>query len=105
LNAQWKEMENIVLGRRNEETGEHEAWRLPIMRTLARLHECDVETLFSNLDASEPELHGVLREMVSRDEVAPTRDSSGGREERFTLTAKGWGEYLRALSSIYELSE
>jgi DNA-binding MarR family transcriptional regulator len=98
-------MENIVLGRRNEESSEHEAWRLPVMRTLARLHECDVETLLSKVDASEPEVHSVLREMVSKDEVEPTRDPSGGREERFTLTAKGWGEYLRALSSIYELSE
>jgi len=77
------------------------------MRTLARLHECDVETLFSRVDASELDVHDILTDMVSKKEVeaSPTQASGGKREERFALTLKGWGEYMKALGSIYELPE
>jgi|GEM_PF-3846611 len=100
-------MENIVVSRGTEESGVFDARKFPIMRTLARLHECDVETLYSRIDASELDVQEILREMVSKKEVeASPRPLVGGkRSERFTLTLKGWGEYMRVLGSIYELSE
>lgn len=80
--------------------------KFPIMRTLARLHECDAQTIYSRVDASEVDVHDILREMVSRREVeASPRQPSESRGERFTLTLKGWGEYLKVLGSIYELPE
>jgi len=84
-----------------------DAVKVPIMRTLARFHECDVETLFSRVDASELDVHDILDEMVSKNEVeAAARQPSGDRrKERFTLTLKGWGEYMRVLGSLYELPE
>ena len=93
--------------RETEEPGVLDAKKFPIMRTLARLHECDVETLYSRIDASELDVHDILREMVSKKEVeASPRPLSGGkRSERFTLTLKGWGEYMKVLGSIYELPE
>jgi len=100
-------MENLVMRRAVEGPEVFDAKKLPIMRTLARLHECDAEALCSRIDASELAVYDVLREMVSEDEVeASVRPMSGGkRSERFALTLKGWGEYMKALASIYELSE
>ena len=100
-------MENVVMRRGTEESGVLDAKKFPIMRTLARLHECDVETLYSRIDASELDVHDILSEMLSKNEVeASPRLASGGKpNERFVLTMKGWGEYLKVLGSIYELPE
>jgi hypothetical protein len=99
-------MENVVM-RREAESGISEEKKLPIMRTLARLHECDVETLYSRIDASELDVHDILSDMISKEEVeaSPRPVASGKRNEKFTLTMKGWGEYLKVLGSIYELPE
>jgi len=98
-------MENVVVRRETEEPNVIDARKFPVMRTLARLHECDGETLCGGIDASETDVHDILTEMVSKEEVeASLRQLSGGkRSERFALTVKGWGEYMRILSSIYEL--
>jgi hypothetical protein len=100
-------MENIVMSRGIEETSAFDAKKLPIMRTLASAHECDIETLNSRIDASELDVHDILSEMVSRNEVEASSNASSGsrRNEKFTLTLKGWGEYLKILGSIYELPE
>ena len=100
-------MENTVMSRQMEHSDVLEAKKFPIMRTLARFHECDVETLYSRVDATELDVHDILREMVSKDEVVSSAEhTSGGRlKERFTLTLKGWGEYMNILGSIYELPE
>jgi DNA-binding MarR family transcriptional regulator len=100
-------MENLVMSGGVEESETFDAKKLPIMRTLARLHECDVEALHGAIDASELDVHDVLREMVSKDEVeASPRPLSGGRRgERFALTPKGWAEYMKVLGTIYELPE
>jgi hypothetical protein len=99
-------MENVVIGREIEETGAFDAKKFPIMRALARFHDCDAETLCSRIDASELEVHDLLREMVSKNEVEASSEQSGsGSDERFALTVKGWGEYMRVLGSIYELPE
>jgi hypothetical protein len=95
-------MENTVMSRPREEAEVLDARKLPIMRTLARLHECDAETLFSTVDASEPDVHDALGEMLSNREVEA---SPGSRGKRFTLTLKGWAEYMGVLGSIYELPE
>jgi hypothetical protein len=99
-------MENIVIRREIEESGSL-AKKLPIMRTLARLHECDVETLYSRVDASELDVHDILTEMLSEKEVeaSPMHSSGSARGEKFALTLKGWGEYMKVLGSIYELPE
>jgi DNA-binding MarR family transcriptional regulator len=100
-------MENLVMDRRRDESGVIDTRKFPIMRTLARFHECDAETLCSRVEASEPDVHDILREMVARKEVeaSPRRSPGDGRVERFSLTLKGWSEYMQALGSIYELSE
>ena len=100
-------MENLVMRRGIEESEAFDAKKLPVMKTLARLHECDAETLYSEVDASELDVHDVLREMVSKNEVeaSPTPQSGGKRGERFALTLKGWAEYLKVLGTIYELPE
>ncbi len=100
-------MEDAVMERRRDELGVLDTKKLPIMRTLARLHECDVETLYSRIDASELDVHDILEEMVARNEVeaSPRQPSGERRNERFTLTLKGWGEYMQVLGSIYELPE
>lgn len=100
-------MEKLVMSGGIEEPSVFDAKKFPIMRTLARFHECDVETLYSKVDASELDVHDILREMVSRDEVeaSPKPGSGGRRNERFALTLKGWGEYMKVLGSIYELPE
>jgi hypothetical protein len=95
-------MENIVM-RREVEEPDSLAKKLPIMRTLARLHECDVETLYSRVDASELDVHDILTEMLSEKEVEAS--SGTARSETFALTLKGWAEYMNVLGSIYELPE
>lgn len=94
-------MENIVVRRTGEEE-DADARALPIMRTLARFHECDAETLYSRVDASEVDIHDMLWEMVARKEVAAT---PGNRSGKFALTLRGWAEYMRVLGSLYELPE
>ena len=100
-------MENAAFSTSREEEEGLDARRVPIMKTLARFHECDAETLYSRVDATELDVHDILREMVSRNEVeaSPTQHPGGRRNERFTLTLKGWGEYMQALGSIYEIRE
>ena len=53
------------------------------------------------------EIHDILRDMVSKEEVevTPAQRAKGIRSTRFTLSLKGWAEYLQALGSIYELPE
>jgi hypothetical protein len=108
-------MEKVILRRQNEETTATKAAedadatkKFPIMRTLAKFHECDVKTLSSRIEANELDIYGTLREMFSRGEVESLpskRQADGGYGERFGLTSKGWTEYLKALGSIYELSD
>jgi hypothetical protein len=101
-------MENIVLSSREiEESGVFDVRKFPVMRTLARFHGCDLETLYGEVDASEFEVHEILRDMIAMNEVeASPKPSVGGRlNEKFTLTLKGWGEYMKVLGSIYELPE
>ena len=98
-------MENLVMRREVEESGSL-AKKLPIMRTLARLHQCDVDTLYGSVDASELDVYDILGEMLSEKEVeASPRQTGDTRGERFSLTLKGWGEYMKVLGSIYELPE
>ncbi len=100
-------MENLVLSRPKEESNGREAHRFLVMRALARLHECDEEALIDSIDATDLSIRGVLREMVSKDEVevSPARPSMGKREATFALTLNGWREYMKALGSMYELPE
>ena len=100
-------MEKAMMQRGTEEPGVLDAKKFPVMRTLARYHECDVETLYSRIDATELDVHEILREMVSNKEVeASARPPTGGkRSQKFALTLKGWGEYMKVLGSIYELPE
>lgn len=100
-------MENVLMNRGIEESGVFDARKLPLMRTLARLHGCDVEALCSRIDASELDIDEILREMVSKKEVeASSRPlSAGTRAQKFSLTLKGWAEYMKMLGSIYELPE
>ncbi len=100
-------MENIVVSRQREETGSLGAEKFLVMRTLARLHECDEETIVRKIDATQHQVHEILRDMVSKNEVeaSPAQRSRGVRKATFTLTLNGWGEYMQALGSIYELPE
>jgi len=100
-------MENVVMSRPREEPIGLTGKRFLVMRTLARLHECDEEELLHSIDSTELEIHGVLRDMVSKDEVeaSPARVSRGKRRTTFALTYNGWGEYMNALGSVYELPE
>jgi DNA-binding MarR family transcriptional regulator len=100
-------MEKAVMRRRNEGSDVEDAKKLLIMRTLAEFHGCDAETLCSRIDASELDVHDVLREMVSTKEVevSPRPLTVGKRSERFALTLKGRAEYMKVLASIYELPE
>jgi hypothetical protein len=99
-------MANVVVSRRKD-SEDLDAKKLPIMRTRARFHECDAETLYSRVDASELDVHDILKEMVAKNEVEASsgQPTEGRREEKFALTLKGWGEYLNVLGSIYELPE
>ena len=96
-------MEKTVMSVPGEGNGSLDERKVPIMKTLARFHECDVQTLSNRVDESDTDLHDILNEMVSREEVVAT--TLTGQREVFTLTLKGWGEYLRVLGSIYELTE
>ncbi len=98
-----REMENAATITLRQETEILDTQKFPIMRALARFHECDAETLFGSVDASELDVHEILREMVSKEEVQASAGRSSG--ERFTLTRKGWAEYMNVLSSIYVLPE
>jgi hypothetical protein len=100
-------MENLVVGRPREESNGVDDRKFLIMRTLARLHECDQEALLRSIDSSVLEIHDVLRDMISRNEVetSPPQRSEGKRRATFTLTLNGWGEYMKALGSVYELPE
>jgi hypothetical protein len=99
-------MENIIVSRLTEETEGFDAKKLPIMRTLAKFHECDAEMLCSKVDASELDIYDILNEMISRKEVESSKKQPGERRtEGFSLTLKGWEEYMNVLGSIYELSE
>ncbi len=77
------------------------------MRALARLHECDEETLFDCVDASEHQVREVLEDMTSKNEVeARVDEGSRTRSSRLlALTLDGWGEYLGVLGSMYELPD
>jgi len=90
-----------MLSRPRDESAGSESRKFPVMRALARLHECDAGTLCGSVDASELDVHDVVAEMVNEGEV----ESTHGREKKYTLTLKGWAEYLKVLSSIYELPE
>jgi hypothetical protein len=100
-------MENVAVSRPREEPSGLGASRFLIMRTLARLHECDDEALLRSIDSTELEIQGVLRDMIAMDEVeaSPARMSGGRRRTTFALTSNGWDEYLNALASVYELPE
>lgn len=99
-------MENVETGRPGEESVVLDSRRLPVMRTLARLHECDFNALCSAVDASELDVRDILRGMASRNEVEASRHQPGGLGgEVFTLTLRGWAEYMQLLGSIYELAE
>jgi hypothetical protein len=100
-------MENVVVSRQREEPGSLVSEKFLVMRTLARLHDCDEETILDNVDATQHQVHGILRDMVSKNEVEanPAQRSRGLRKLTFTLTLNGWGEYMQALGSIYELPE
>ena len=102
-----REMENVVLSRPREESNDLGGKRFLVMRALARLHYCEEQALVSSIDASERELHDVLMELVSRNEVeaSPSMPLRGRSNETFALTLKGRGEYMRTLGSIYELPE
>jgi hypothetical protein len=100
-------MENVIISRPREESIGVGAKKFLVMRTLARLHECDREALLRNIDSTDLEIHDVLREMISNDEVeqSPSQESGGKRKATFALTLNGWGEYMTALGSVYELPE
>jgi hypothetical protein len=100
-------MENVVMSRPREEPIGLSAKKFLVMRTLARLHECDEEELLRSIESTELEIHDVLMDMISKDEVeaSPARMSSGKRRTTFALTLNGWGEYMNALGSVYELPE
>ncbi len=94
-------MENAVLSKQREEPESPDARKLPIMRALAKYHGCDVQRLLESVEASEFDVHAILREMLSKKEVEAIR---GDRSETFSLTLKGWAEYINVLGSIYELA-
>jgi hypothetical protein len=100
-------MENVVTSRPKGEQIGIGAKKFLVMRTLARLHECDEEALLLSIDSSELEIHDILRDMISNDEVenSPAVVSGGKRKTTFALTLNGWGEYMNALGSVYELPE
>jgi hypothetical protein len=100
-------MENVVVSRRKEQSIGPDAKKFLIMRTLARLHECDEEALLLSIDSTEAEIHQIMGDMVSKDEVeaSPPWISKGKRRTTFALTLNGWGGYLNALGSVYELPE
>ncbi|SRR6266550_1927605 len=100
-------MENVIVTRPREEQLGQDSKRFLVMRTLARLHECDEEEVLGSIDSTELEIHDILRDMVSKDEVeaSPAQMSRGKGKTTFALTLNGWGEYMHALGSVYELPE
>jgi hypothetical protein len=100
-------MENVVMSRPKGEQTDIGVKKFLVMRTLARLHGCDEEALLLGIDSSEVEIHDILRDMISKDEIesSPAMVSRGKRKTTFALTLNGWGEYLNALGSVYELPE
>lgn len=96
-------METVAMGRTRAGSRSLDARKVPVMRTLARHHECDVGFLYDGIEVNESDLHETLREMISENEV----EASHGPDRRkvYSLTSKGWDEYLGVLSSIYELTE
>jgi len=100
-------MENVVMSRPKDGLIGFDAKKFLIMRTLARSHECDQEALLRSIDSSELEIQDILEDMISKHEVevSPHLKSRGSRKGTFALTLNGWGEYTKAISSIYELPE
>jgi hypothetical protein len=100
-------MENVVVSRTREEPFGLSATKFLVMRTMARLHECDEEELLRSIDSTELEIHDVLRGMISKDEAeaSQARMSKGKRRTTFALTLNGWSEYMNALGTVYELPE
>jgi hypothetical protein len=98
-------MENVVMSRPREASVG--AKKFLVMRTLARLHACDSQELLRSIDSTELEIHDTLRDMISMDEVKASHAniSRGKRKATYTLTLNGWGEYMNALGSVYELPE
>ena len=95
------------MSRPREESIGSDAKKFLVMRTLARLHECDEQALLHGIDATEPELQDLITEMISNNEVeaSPAGTSRGKLRMTFALTLKGWSEYMNALGSVYELPE
>ena len=62
-------MENVIVSRPREEHLGEDSKKFLVMRTLARLHECDEEEILRGIDSTEFEIHGILRDMISKDEV------------------------------------
>jgi hypothetical protein len=100
-------MENVIVSTPREEHLGQDSKKFLAMRTLARLHECDEEEVLRSIDSTEFEIHDILRDMISKDEVeaSPARVSRGKRKTTFALTLNGWAEYMNALGSVYELPE
>lgn len=91
-------MENIVVSRQREELGNLNGEKFLVMRALARLHESDEDALQQDVDATAQQIHDILRDMVSKEEVevTPAQRAKGIRSTRFTLSLNGWAEYLQA---------
>jgi hypothetical protein len=100
-------MENVAMSRPGDAPIGLSGKKFLVMRTLARLHECDEEELLRSIESTELEIHDVLRDMISKDEVeaSPARVAKGKRRTTFALTLNGWVEYMNALGAVYELPE
>ena len=100
-------MENAEMSRPKEAQTGLNGQKFLVMRTLARLHECDEDDLLRSIDSTKLEIHDLLREMVSNDEVkdSPAKVSEGKRRTTFGLTLNGWWWYTNALGSVYELPD
>src|SRR2546430_13988542 len=100
-------MENEVMSRNSDARTGLNGKKFLVMRTMARLHECDEEDLHRSIESTELEIRDLLREMISKDEVedSPSKVSAGRRRTTFTLTSNGWSWYTSALGSVYELPE
>ena len=100
-------VEEVRGGGHLDESEEFSGTKFHVMRTLARLHECDEETLLDCVDASELQVKEILEEMMAKKEVdVKLGEGSRTRSHRsFALTLNGWGEYLNVLGSMYEFPE
>lgn len=101
--SEKRKMQNVFMSAGTESGAGFDARKFPVMKRLAKLHGCTAEVLCSGIDASEPDVNEVLGEMLSNAEVEAS--SSAGARETYTLTRKGWREYMDVLGSIYELPE